>query len=81
MRGTGNRCSSRRGRRSWRATACPKPPAALRDVLSGEIEVGRATAAATVARSLIAAKEAGTLEERLAALERRVGVANERTAS
>jgi len=48
--------------------------AVLKGVIVGRVEVGRANAAANVARALIAAKEAGTLEARLEALEHRAGV-------
>ena len=52
----------------------------LRGVIVGRVEVGRANAAANVARALIAAKEAGTIEERLAALEEGAGIREGKTA-
>jgi len=42
---------------------------ALRDVLAGALEPGRANAAANLARALMAVREAATLEARLQALE------------
>ena len=54
--------------------------AVLTAVIGGHVEVGRANAAANVARALIAAKEAGTLEDRIAALEARAGVGEGRPA-
>jgi hypothetical protein len=46
---------------------------ALTDVLSGELEPGRANAAAALSRSLITIKEAVDVDVRLAELERRLG--------
>jgi hypothetical protein len=47
---------------------------ALLDVLAGKIEPGVATAAATVARSIVAVRQAGEMEDRLAALEAASGL-------
>ncbi len=46
----------------------------LKDVVGGKIEPGVATAAAGVARALIAVREATEVEERLAALEAAAGI-------
>jgi hypothetical protein len=50
---------------------------ALLDVLDGTIEPGVATAAATVARSITAVRQAGEIEQRIAALEQAAGVASD----
>ena len=47
---------------------------ALTDVLGGTLEPGRANAAAALARSLMAVREATEVEERLAALEQAAGI-------
>lgn len=47
---------------------------ALQDVLAGEIEPNVATAAATLARAIVATRQAGELEQRIAALEERAGL-------
>jgi hypothetical protein len=47
---------------------------ALRQVLSGDLEPGRANAAATIARALLAAKQVSDLEDRLTALESAAGL-------
>ena len=46
---------------------------ALTDVLSGELEPGIGTAAATIARTITAVRQAGELEQRITALESRRG--------
>lgn len=48
---------------------------ALKGVLSGRLEPGVATSAATVAKSIMAIRTASDLESRLAALEQRAGMA------
>lgn len=48
---------------------------ALRKVETGEIEPGVASAMATLSRAIIAAQQSSDLEERLAALETRAGIA------
>lgn len=46
---------------------------ALADVLAGELDTRRASAAAAIARAIIAAHQAGDMELRLQALERTAG--------
>ena len=53
---------------------------ALRGVLGGRVEPGRANAAASLGRAIVAVREATELEARLADLEARAGI-GERTAS
>jgi hypothetical protein len=43
-------------------------------VIAGVMEPGVATAAGSVARAMVAVKQAGELEERLTALEERAGL-------
>ena len=47
---------------------------ALRDLLAGKLDVGVATAAASLCRVIITANEKCVLESRLAELERRAGI-------
>jgi len=54
--------------------------AAMRDVLGGDLEPNVATAAATVARTIVQIRQQSTLEARIAALEDRTGLTEGRTA-
>lgn len=53
---------------------------ALKDVLAGELEPGIGTAAASIARTITTVRAAGEHEERLARLERELGIQEGRTA-
>ena len=52
----------------------------LTDVIAGKLEPGVGNAAANVARAMVSIQETQELEERIAALEARAGVAGSRTA-
>jgi len=54
---------------------------AFKRVIAGAMEPGVATAAGSVARAMVAVKQAGELEERLAELEARAGVTDQRRRS
>jgi hypothetical protein len=51
---------------------------ALRGVMTGSIAPGVGNAVASLARAAVAVREATELEQRLAALEDRAGLANDR---
>jgi hypothetical protein len=79
-RGGASRSNKARARKGLAGEALTMPEVsgllsrALRKVEAGTMEPGVATAMATLARALVATQEAGVVEERLAALEERLGV-------
>ena len=78
-RGGQARSSSARARKQFPATIAPAEVEdilawTLQAVIAGRIEPGVATAAASVARAIVAVREAGEVQERLAALEAATGL-------
>jgi len=54
--------------------------AALKGVLANRFTAGQGSAVATIAKAMLAIREAGALEDRLAELERRAGITDRRSA-
>ena len=77
-RGGQNRSNKARAARAADALSLEHIDALLGDVLkraiNGSVTPGQATAAATVARAIVAVRELATLEQRLVALEMRAGI-------